>query len=342
MELQPGDACEECRSQGLDHKLRYFYINLEEQLLKCESRSCLWPHNDEVSSDEEHDALPAHTDHDDFIMQLLHQLGPPEAVATEASATTEQFSMPDLTELTAADRLNDLATTCEQILSIEPQPAASAKISPSASPSPSPELLSNPNACDKPLSTPATTTTAITIVENATYSPSSREGPAKAPIVNYTISLPDLGQQLEHEKDSTAAKLQPFQLPPRKASIHSPKVEPPTVAETAPPKPAEMPPPKPADIAPRKPAEMAPSKPAEMAPPCSTAAMFLDALRRQPVRPVRSLIRRRPRSVAAEPAVPRSGVPPTQLVMQFLGRIEAERPKEAKAEGETEVEKEAP
>jgi len=52
-QLQPGDACLECQGLGRSHKLRYFYISLEEQLLKCESRSCLWPHNDEVSSDEE-------------------------------------------------------------------------------------------------------------------------------------------------------------------------------------------------------------------------------------------------------------------------------------------------
>ncbi|XP_052843457.1 uncharacterized protein LOC128256833 [Drosophila gunungcola] len=54
-QLQPGDACLECLGLGRNHKLRFFYINLEEQLLKCESRSCLWPHNDEVSSDEELD-----------------------------------------------------------------------------------------------------------------------------------------------------------------------------------------------------------------------------------------------------------------------------------------------
>lgn len=55
-QLKPGDACQECLAQGKDHKLRFFYLNLEgEQLLKCESRNCLWPHNDLVSSDEELD-----------------------------------------------------------------------------------------------------------------------------------------------------------------------------------------------------------------------------------------------------------------------------------------------
>lgn len=53
--LKPGDSCLECLELGLDHKLRLFYINLEEELLKCESRTCLWPHNDEVSSDEDVD-----------------------------------------------------------------------------------------------------------------------------------------------------------------------------------------------------------------------------------------------------------------------------------------------
>lgn len=313
MELQPGDACEECLSQGVDHKLRYFYINLEEQLLKCESRSCLWPHNDEVSSDdeEEADAQPVQADDDDFIMQLLNQLGSSEEqVATEASATTEQFSMPDIL---ADDAFNDLAATCENILSIQPQPAAaSAKISASASP---PKLLSNLNACDKPLSTPAATTT----VEKAI---SSSEEPTPAPSINYIISLPDLGQQLKPEKDSMSTKPQPFQLAPRKASLHSPK-----------------PPP--------KPAENAPAMPAAMAAPSSTAAKFLDALRRQPVRPVRSHLIRQPRRTRPPAevnvaAVPNIGLPPTQLVMQFLSRIETQGQKEAKTEDETEVKKEAP
>lgn len=327
MELQPGDACQECLSQGLDHKLRYFYINLEEQLLKCESRSCLWPHNDEISSDEEEaEAQSVQADDDDFIMQLLTQLGPSEEqVATEASAATEQFSMPDIL---AEDALNDLAATCENILSIEPHPAAaSAKISASASPS---KLLSNLNACDKPLSTPAATTTTTT-VENAI---SLSEEPTASPSINYIISLPDLGQQLEPEKHSMPAtiptKPQPFQLAPRKASIHSPKLQLPSPVEKPQPKPAEK----------------APPKPADMPAPSSTTAMFLDALRRQPVRPVRSPLIRQPRrtrtpagvNVAAAPAVPSIGLPPTQLVMQFLSRIGTQ----AKAEGETEVKKEAP
>ncbi|XP_017001854.3 pinin [Drosophila takahashii] len=98
-QLQPGDACLECQSLGRNHKLRFFYINLEEQLLKCESRSCLWPHNDEVSSDEEQDLVPSNSlsvqesvnlspresapspepspDNDDeFILELLQQLAP--------------------------------------------------------------------------------------------------------------------------------------------------------------------------------------------------------------------------------------------------------------------------
>ncbi|XP_017019999.1 histone-lysine N-methyltransferase 2D [Drosophila kikkawai] len=54
--LKVGDPCQECLAQGRDHKLRLFYLNLEEdQLLKCEARTCLWPHNDEISSDEEVD-----------------------------------------------------------------------------------------------------------------------------------------------------------------------------------------------------------------------------------------------------------------------------------------------
>lgn len=83
--LQPGDACVECSSRGLNHKLRYFYINLNEQLLKCESRRCLWPHTDAVSSssdDEEEDeiarspCISLNMDDDEFIKQLLETLTP--------------------------------------------------------------------------------------------------------------------------------------------------------------------------------------------------------------------------------------------------------------------------
>lgn len=333
MELQPGYPCEECLSQGLHHKLRYFYINLEEQILKCESRSCLWPHNDEVSSDEEKQeervesqSIPT-TDDDDFIMQLLQELGPSEELpGTEANEDTdllaetsvaEQFSMPDLTDFGLAD----LATSCENFLSIEPQPADSTKISASATPSPAaasasavqvPKLLSNLKACDKTLSMPATNTTKAT-AENATYTQ-----PEAAPSINFIISIPDLGQQLKQEVDlKPAPKPQLFQLPPCKASTLPTKKQP-TSPKAPPPKSPEMP------------------------PPSSTTSSFLDALRRQPVRPIRSPPQRLPRKRrTAAGAVPRSGPPPTQLVMQFLGRLEADRQKEVKTEGEEEVKKEA-
>ncbi|KAM8712908.1 hypothetical protein ACLKA7_013266 [Drosophila subpalustris] len=93
--LQPGDACEECLNQGINHKLRYFYINLEEQLLKCESRFCLWPHNDEVSSSSDEEGPPASVqetlnvdDDDNFIVQMLQQL----AAETEEPATESIFA----------------------------------------------------------------------------------------------------------------------------------------------------------------------------------------------------------------------------------------------------------
>ncbi|SPP73922.1 uncharacterized protein LOC117578412 [Drosophila guanche] len=108
--LQSGDPCQECRAQGLEHKLRYFHISLEEQLLKCESRSCLWPHNDEVSSsDEEFDfgeAIPiqaspnevsaAPDEGDEFILQLLQELGSGEEPATQPESDLNLISMPDL------------------------------------------------------------------------------------------------------------------------------------------------------------------------------------------------------------------------------------------------------
>ncbi|XP_032571825.1 phosphatidylinositol 4,5-bisphosphate 5-phosphatase A [Drosophila sechellia] len=122
--LQPGDECLECQSEGRNHKLRYFYIGLEEQLLKCESRSCLWPHNDEVSSDEDLDSeaalsitalqsellespaatQPSHPtastskpppdDDDEFILELLQQLTP--ATETPLKTNVSPSSMPDL------------------------------------------------------------------------------------------------------------------------------------------------------------------------------------------------------------------------------------------------------
>ncbi|XP_037715967.1 uncharacterized protein LOC119550993 [Drosophila subpulchrella] len=129
-QLQPGDACLECQGLGRSHKLRYFYISLEEQLLKCESRSCLWPHNDEVSSDEELEmqapaplesvSLPPSAlesanllpplesnnlppmeaavgsenspdDDDNFIMELLQQLTP--ATATDCGGAPPESTM---------------------------------------------------------------------------------------------------------------------------------------------------------------------------------------------------------------------------------------------------------
>ncbi|XP_043644789.1 uncharacterized protein LOC122614298 [Drosophila teissieri] len=127
--LQPGDKCLECQGEGRTHTLRYFYINVEEQLLKCESRSCLWPHNDEVSSDEDLDleaALPISAlqskpleypvptlpsqpvallskpppdDDDEFILELLHQLTPAtenESVEPPFKANVRLSSMQDL------------------------------------------------------------------------------------------------------------------------------------------------------------------------------------------------------------------------------------------------------
>ncbi|XP_017838791.1 uncharacterized protein LOC108597022 [Drosophila busckii] len=101
-QLKLGDNCQECQSLGLTHKLRYFYINFEEQLLKCESRTCLWPHNDEVSSDEEQemhsDSKPARQvddadDDDAFIRDLMEQL---ESTTEPQPDFSFNFNMPDL------------------------------------------------------------------------------------------------------------------------------------------------------------------------------------------------------------------------------------------------------
>ncbi|XP_062135247.1 uncharacterized protein LOC133844966 [Drosophila sulfurigaster albostrigata] len=125
--LRPGDSCEDCQSQGLNHKLRWFYINLEEQVLKCEARSCLWPHNDEVSSDEED--LPAEVvarpesidevtasldlyDDDDFIKELLEQLAP--EVKPEPQHATDNIpsnSNPETDDLIQINEILELPPT---------------------------------------------------------------------------------------------------------------------------------------------------------------------------------------------------------------------------------------
>uniref|UniRef100_A0A6P4FH78 Uncharacterized protein LOC108051963 n=1 Tax=Drosophila rhopaloa TaxID=1041015 RepID=A0A6P4FH78_DRORH len=131
-QLQPGDACLECLGLGKNHKLRFFNINLEEQLLKCESRSCLWPHNDEVSSDEELDlgagvpfsdplsairvvetpgptlpppsgaislANPPSDDDDEFILQLLQQLTPSTDTNSVESFTESNMNLSSMADL---------------------------------------------------------------------------------------------------------------------------------------------------------------------------------------------------------------------------------------------------
>ncbi|XP_032591148.1 flocculation protein FLO11 [Drosophila grimshawi] len=94
MELKVGDLCEECLQRGLNHKLRYFYVSMEDQLLKCESHQCLWPHNDLVSSsdDEEEQEEDVNSDADDFIKTLIQQLGPKTDLASDCYSE----SLPDL------------------------------------------------------------------------------------------------------------------------------------------------------------------------------------------------------------------------------------------------------
>ncbi|XP_004535873.1 uncharacterized protein LOC101449070 isoform X1 [Ceratitis capitata] len=52
--FQPGDICLECQQHGFCRRLRTFCIDINEQIIKCESWECIYPYeNDFSDSDEE-------------------------------------------------------------------------------------------------------------------------------------------------------------------------------------------------------------------------------------------------------------------------------------------------
>ncbi|XP_039956665.1 uncharacterized protein LOC120772237 [Bactrocera tryoni] len=51
--FQPGDICLECQQNGESHKLRTFYIDIDEQIVKCESSSCIYPYENDFSESED-------------------------------------------------------------------------------------------------------------------------------------------------------------------------------------------------------------------------------------------------------------------------------------------------
>uniref|UniRef100_A0A1A9VKR4 Uncharacterized protein n=1 Tax=Glossina austeni TaxID=7395 RepID=A0A1A9VKR4_GLOAU len=74
--LQAGDLCLDCQQLGLEKRLRYFTINLqEEKILKCENVFCLYPHNDELSSstDDDNDDDNNKTDYEYFTKTQTEQ-----------------------------------------------------------------------------------------------------------------------------------------------------------------------------------------------------------------------------------------------------------------------------
>uniref|UniRef100_A0A1B0G4Q4 Uncharacterized protein n=1 Tax=Glossina morsitans morsitans TaxID=37546 RepID=A0A1B0G4Q4_GLOMM len=73
--LQAGDLCLDCQQLGLEKRLRYFTINLqEEKILKCENVFCLYPHNDELSSSTDDDNDDDNkTDYDYFTKTQTQQ-----------------------------------------------------------------------------------------------------------------------------------------------------------------------------------------------------------------------------------------------------------------------------
>lgn len=325
--LQPGDVCVECSSKGLNHKLRYFYLNREEQLLKCESRRCLWPHNDAVSSSDEEDIEPpthsTNADDDEFIKQLLEQL---------ASGTTNESSMENRENNSSCDSSlppnipsSSDACSIEDILSSKWENAQQLLSSPKSALSLTPAKQTNDlEQCDN-RSSPLSATVAATITTTTLSIPhllSESEQPAvavsnlksviaqcKAGDIAYTISIPqpELTPKSPAKKD--LPKANPFQTPPKKASTMV-----------------------------RSQLQQKPQPPAP--PTSSTASQFLNSLNRQPVQSARP---RRSRQCARRESSNSTGTarPSTQDIKKTLERISRQKESRAESESEPELEQEA-
>ncbi|XP_060652085.1 uncharacterized protein LOC132788610 [Drosophila nasuta] len=310
--LQPGDSCEDCQSQGLNHKLQWFYINLEEQILKCEARSCLWPHNDEVSSDEEDspaevvvrpesvddvtDSLDPYDD-DDFIKELLKQLAP-EVEPEPQHATDNSNSNPETDGLIQINEILELAPIENMCIDADNN---------------SPKITTV-SSTDKPLSA---TTTAANSMPDLTSNLSIKTDPfiltTTSNTIDFSISFDPTALAGNTEKVKRVLdipKASVFQAAPKKASTlcqqkQQPKAEP---ASSLGPSPSD----------------------------------FLDALKRQPesrlIRPQKQQRSNR-RNIGNNPVASR---PNTHQVMQLLQSIEAQkRQKEIKTEPKQERETEA-
>ncbi|XP_064544216.1 uncharacterized protein LOC135432440 [Drosophila montana] len=341
--LQAGDACVECLSQGLNHKLRYFYLNLEEQLLKCESRTCLWPHNDAVSSsssDEEGEtqSQSTHVDDDEFIKQLLEQLATGDDSTVDTNPNSANYSCDSSSSLTpnAPSTSNDC--NIEDILSMPNHWESAQQLLCSANAN-SPKAF-NLEQCDKlsPVAAATKSTTEQSMPDLLTEpvcitelisSPSNEPVPAasskpepafelsaKAGNIVYTISIPQSVQQQSMPKPKSPTikdtpKRSFFQTPPRKASTQV-----------------------------RKNQEQQPQATSSSfaTAPTQTASLFLDALKRPP-----TMATRRPprgRNPKRRENAPSGGARlRIQDVKQTLERIEAvSRQKESKTESESEPE----
>ncbi|XP_018797564.1 PREDICTED: uncharacterized protein LOC108974291 isoform X1 [Bactrocera latifrons] len=57
--FQPGDICLECQQNGKSHKLRTFYIDIDEQIVKCESSSCIYPYENDFTDSEDENIAKA-------------------------------------------------------------------------------------------------------------------------------------------------------------------------------------------------------------------------------------------------------------------------------------------
>ncbi|KRF79148.1 uncharacterized protein [Drosophila virilis] len=347
--LQAGDACVECLSQGLNHKLRYFYLNLEEQLLKCESRNCLWPHNDAVSTSSsssscsdvaegETQSQSTHVDDDEFIKQLLEQL----ATGNDSTHLETSDTKPNAAAYSCDSNLMPNATSndcsIEDILSMPNHWQSAQQLLCGANAVNSRRNTFNLEQCDKlspvAAATKATTTTTahsmpdlltepVCITELLSSPPnapapaaSSKTEPAfelsaKAGNIVYTISIP---QSMPKPKSPTA-KRNIFQMAPSKASTQVRKHQ-------------------------EQLSQVASST--AVTTPTQTASLFLDALKRPSTMTLATRRAPRGRNLKRRENAPSGGARwRIQDVKQTLERIEAvSRQKGSKTESESELETE--
>ncbi|KAH8341811.1 hypothetical protein KR067_011762 [Drosophila pandora] len=212
--LKPGDSCLECLELGLDHKLRLFYINLEEELLKCESRTCLWPHNDEVFSDEDVDfADPAETDLN--VWKSDHSSAsfssPPAYPAPKTTDKVESSSYPEEASFPATEPDDDDEFIIGLLQQLDPAPQIVSSL-PELSSEAHPETKTQsdfdmPNLMDFNIDFPEPETEPATESEKPPLDKESGHPPTKLKIKEQKGSLlKSLKSQLSDKLNSSSEK----------------------------------------------------------------------------------------------------------------------------------------